>query len=62
VGLTLDYRIQVAHDYTARTEAGRQVYDLIDRRLQPRMGTKLPAERHLQWHQEQVFKGIALSA
>lgn len=62
LGLTLDYRIHVAHDYTARTEAGRRVYDLIDRRLEPRVGTQLPAEPHIRWHQEQVFKGIALSA
>jgi putative restriction endonuclease len=57
LGLTEDYRIVVADQFTARTEAGRQVYELADRALRPRPGTRLPAPAHLDWHTTQVFKG-----
>jgi putative restriction endonuclease len=57
LGLTEDYRIVVSDQFTARTEAGRRVYELADRALRPRPGTRLPAPAHLDWHTTQVFKG-----
>lgn len=62
IGLSGDYRIRVSAHYTARTDAGRMVYELADRELEPRPGTPLPAHQHLQWHAEQVFKGEPLLA
>lgn len=62
LGITDAYRIQVSNDYTARTDAGRLVYDLVDRELEPRLGTPLPAANHIRWHQTQVFKGERLVA
>ena len=62
LGLTETYRIQVSTDYTARTVADRQVYELADRELQPRPGTPLPGLSHVRWHQTQVFKGLRLTA
>ena len=48
--------------YTARTEAGRRVYDLHDVELRPRPGTPLPAAVHVAWHGREVFKGTGLAA
>lgn len=61
LGLSEDYRIVVSDQFTARTEAGRRVYELADRALRPRPGTSLPAPEHLLWHTSQVFKGRLLS-
>ena len=61
LGLTEDYRIVVSDQFTARTEAGRRVYELADRALRPRPGTRLPAPEHLRWHATQVFKGHLLA-
>lgn len=62
LGLTDDCRIRVSSNYTARTEAGRRVYDLADLPLRARPGTLMPATQHLAWHSTQVFKGTELSA
>jgi putative restriction endonuclease len=60
LGLTLAYRVQVSESFRAIGQ-GRSVYDLHDRELRPRPGTVLPAERHLEWHTTQVFRGKALA-
>ena len=62
LGLTAAGRVLVSEAYTARTEAGRRVYDLHDRELRPRPGTPLPAAAHVAWHGREVFKGAALAA
>jgi putative restriction endonuclease len=62
LGLDQDLRVQVSETFTARTEAGRAVYDLHGRDLQPRPGTLLPAAEHVFWHTREVFKGNALTA
>jgi putative restriction endonuclease len=56
LGLDPDCRITVSSHFTARTTAGRQVYDLSGCQLRPRPGTHLPAERYLAWHRHEVFK------
>jgi putative restriction endonuclease len=56
LGLTGDYRIKVSGHFTARTPAGRMVYELAGRPLRPRPGTPLPAVEHLAWHDREVFK------
>jgi putative restriction endonuclease len=62
IGLDLDHRIVVSGLFSARTEAARRVYDLHEKPLSPRRGTRLPAAEHVDWHATQVFKGEALSA
>ncbi|WP_457189546.1 phosphorothioated DNA-binding restriction endonuclease [Nocardioides sp. P5_E3] len=62
LGLTAEYRVQVSGAYSARTGAGRRVYDLHDVELRPRPGTPVPASAHVTWHQREVFKGVRLSA
>lgn len=62
LGLSSDYRVQVSSAFSARTEAGRRVYDLHDVELSPRPGTPVPAPAHVAWHQREVFKGVRLSA
>ncbi len=61
LGLTTAYRVQVSESFRAVGQ-GRAVYDLHDRELRPRPGTVLPAERHLDWHRTQVFRGQALAS
>lgn len=56
LGLTHDHRIKVSPHYTARTPAGRHVYDLADQALHPRPGTPLPSHEYLHWHDREVFK------
>lgn len=58
LGLSSDYRIQVSTAFSARTEAGRRVYELVGKSLRPRPGTPLPARDHINWHTSQVFKGM----
>lgn len=53
--------VRVSSTYSAASEQGRRVYDLHDYRLRPRPGTPLPAEDHIAWHRDEVFKGAALS-
>jgi putative restriction endonuclease len=62
LGLDAAMRVQVSAVFTARTAAGRAVYDLHGRELQPRPGTTLPASRHVCWHTREVFKGQPLAA
>lgn len=56
LGLSDDLRIQISPLYTARTDAGRLIYALSDRIVQPRPGARAPAAEHVRWHQKQVFK------
>jgi putative restriction endonuclease len=56
LGVDLDLRIQVSTAFTARTTAGRAVYELHGGGLQARPGTAMPAEAHLRWHRRWVFK------
>lgn len=61
--LGLDDRstIRVSAVYSARTDAGRAVYDLHGRVLAPRPGTAVPAPEHVAWHGAEVFRGTALA-
>ncbi len=59
LGLSPALEVQVSPSFTARTEASKQVYDLHGRELQPRPGTRVPAELHRVWHEEQVYKTSA---
>jgi putative restriction endonuclease len=56
LGLTDDLRIQVSPSFTARTDAGREVYELTDQTVRPRPGSPAPAAKHVRWHLSQVFK------
>ncbi|GAA4301274.1 phosphorothioated DNA-binding restriction endonuclease [Klenkia terrae] len=56
------HRVTVSGSFTARTEAGRQVYWLHGRPLSAQPGTPLPAPVHVAWQRDQVFKGAALAA
>lgn len=60
LGLDKCLRIQVSSAFTARTTAGRALYELDGRRLAPRPGTLVPAPAHVTWHTRQVFKGTSL--
>jgi putative restriction endonuclease len=60
LGLDAALRILVSSTFTARTVAGRAVYELHGRGLSPRPGTPLPASRHVTWHTHEVFKGHPL--
>jgi len=62
LGLDLDMRILVSAIFSARTTAGRGVYDLHGRALRPRRGTLIPSAAHLAWHAREVFKGQPLAA
>ncbi len=62
LGLDAGLHVQVSDVFTARTGAGRAVYDLHGRELQPRPGTVLPAGGHVSWHASEVFKGRPLAA
>jgi putative restriction endonuclease len=53
-----DLTVVVSQRLSARTPQGRALHG---RRLRPRPGTPLPAERHVAWHREQVFQGTALA-
>lgn len=62
LGLTGEYQIRVSSSFTARTDAGRRIYDLAEQPLRPRPGTPLPATEHLVWHAAQVFKSNPVAA
>lgn len=62
LGLDADLRVLVSAAFTARTAAGRAVYDLHHQRLSPRPGTPPPAEVHIEWHAREVFKSRPLTA
>ncbi len=57
-----DVRVLVSGTFTARTDAGKAVYELHGRTLRGRPGTALPAPAHVGWHRAEVFKGNALAA
>ena len=54
--------MRVSEAYSARTEAGRHVYDFLDAELRPGPGTPLPEVAHVAWHDRTVFKGTGLAA
>jgi len=62
LGLDPALRIQVSMTFTARTPAGRALYDLHGRQLHLRPGTTLPNLDHVRWHAREVFKGQPLAA
>jgi putative restriction endonuclease len=62
LGLGTRQRVMVSAKFSARTPAGRAVYDLHGHELAPRPGTPLPAPAHVEWHSQQVFKGEPLAA
>lgn len=62
LGLDTDLRVLVSAAFSARTSAGRAVYDLHRRPLAPRPGTPTPAPDHIGWHAREVFKGHPLPA
>jgi putative restriction endonuclease len=62
LGLDQRLRIQVSTRFSARTQAGRAVYDMHGRVLSPRPGTVVPVAAHVSWHARQVFKGEPLAA
>jgi putative restriction endonuclease len=62
LGLDQELRILVSAVFTARTEAGRAVYDLHGRGLSPRPGAVVPAAEHVAWHAREVFKGKPLTS
>jgi putative restriction endonuclease len=62
LGLSPNLHVQVSGMFTARTPAGRAVYQLHGRPLSPRPGTTTPSARHITWHSREVFKGKALAA
>lgn len=59
LGLSMDLRVEVSKSFRA-VGPGKSVYELHGQPLRPRPGTALPAERHIDWHRTQVFKGMAL--
>ena len=62
LGLDTELRVLVSAVFTARTVAGRAVYQLHWRVLTPRPGTVAPAAGHVSWHAREVFKGQPLTA
>lgn len=61
LGLSDPETVTVSSTYSAVSEQGRRVYELHERKLRPRPGTRLPAQEHIGWHRQEVFKGAALS-
>jgi putative restriction endonuclease len=62
LGLDDDLTVLVSEAFTARTDAGRAVYELHGQRLQLRPGAVRPAAEHLAWHAREVFKSPSLAA
>jgi putative restriction endonuclease len=62
LGLDLSLRVLVSAVFTARTPAGRAVYELHGRLLTPRPGTITPSAGHITWHTREVFRGKPLAA
>jgi putative restriction endonuclease len=61
LGSDAGLRVLVSTAFTARTNAGRAVYDLHHRALSPRPGTPVPAPAHIAWHTREVFKAQPLT-
>jgi putative restriction endonuclease len=57
LGLDSSMRIHISTAYSARTTAGRAVYQLHGQPIEARPGTPLPATDHVTWHRREVFKG-----
>nr|WP_207930272.1 hypothetical protein [Streptomyces hainanensis] len=58
LGLTAERRIRVSALHVARGPAGLAVVDLDGEPLTvPRRADEAPAERFVEWHDTQVFKG-----
>lgn len=51
----------VSEKFTARSEAGQQVYNLHGHRLRSRLGTPLPSADHVAWHSIEVFLRPAIA-
>lgn len=62
LGLDMRLHILVSAAFTARTSAGRTIYELHQRPLSPRPGTLTPSPAHIKWHIREVFKGDPLKA
>ena len=62
LGLDDSSHLTVSAHFSARTPAGRAVYELHGQALRPRPGTPHPAPRHIAWHSSEVFKGTPLAA
>jgi putative restriction endonuclease len=62
LGLDAAFRVLVSATFSARTTAGRAVYDLHGHELRPRPGTVLPGLVHVAWHTREVFKSVPLAA
>ena len=60
LGLDAALRLRVSTAFTARTTAGRALYDLHGAGLRPRPGTPLPDAEHVAWHAREVFKSQPL--
>jgi putative restriction endonuclease len=61
LGLDTRLTVMVSARFTARTLAGRTIYDLHGRELSPRPGTPVPGPV-TSWHTRQVLKGEPLAA
>jgi putative restriction endonuclease len=61
LGLDPERRILVSSAFSARTPAGRAIYELHQRQISPRPGTLAPAPAHVDWHTREVFKGNPLT-
>jgi len=61
LGLSDPETVVVSRTYSARTHEGRRVYDLHGLQIRPRPGTPLPAEEHVAWHSQEVFKAVSLT-
>lgn len=63
LGLTQDFRIRVSQGFVGIASAGQRVLDLHGKPLPvPRPGTPLPNLDHVEWHDQEVFRGPALTA
>lgn len=62
IGLRDPGTVFVSDAFSAVGDVGRTVYELHGRELRPRPGTSLPAEEHVLWHRQEVFKGNPLAA
>ena len=54
-------QLVVSEKFTARSDAGRQVYGLHGHQLRPRLGTALPSADHVAWHSDEVFLRPAIA-
>jgi putative restriction endonuclease len=52
--------LTVSASFAAISESGKRIYDLHGSRLEPRLGTKLPAVEYVDWHTENIFRGETL--